>query len=92
MRRILSGDDDQSNEQFNENFVMQPEYESFLVRLWRNPEAEDQQHPWCGEIEHIQSGARWSFSTLSEEIVEFLQQAAIPPHCCIPPTSDEPSP
>lgn len=51
---------------------MQPEYESFLVRLWRNPEAEDQHHPWCGEIEHIQSGVRWSFSTLSEEIVEFL--------------------
>jgi hypothetical protein len=79
------------DEQFNESFVMDPdEYVSFLVRLWRNSADDDPQHPWCGEIEHVQSGVRVSFSTLSEEIVEFLEQAAAFPHRCnLPP--DEPS-
>ncbi len=43
-----------------------PLYLSFLVRMWR--EGSDD---WQGEVEHIQSGRRWEFST-AEELCQFL--------------------
>jgi len=50
-------------------------YHSFLVRLWREPDVE-QPAPafdWQSEIEHIQSGQRWTFATL-DETLGFLRQ------------------
>ena len=61
------------------------EYASFLIRVWREAtpppsppelggtegrrvEAPD----WCGEVEHIQTGERWTFSTL-DELLGFLR-------------------
>lgn len=51
------------------------EYASFLMRCWREQATSAQQGLWCGEIEHIQSGSRWRFSTMSE-LLTFLQQVA----------------
>jgi hypothetical protein len=50
-------------------------YASFLVRLWR---AEDPKWParfgdWQGEVEHIQSGQRWTFVRL-DELLGFLRR------------------
>ena len=41
-------------------------YLSFLVRLWHEPNMESpaQIIRWRGEVEHIQSGQRWTFETL----------------------------
>jgi hypothetical protein len=50
-------------------------YESFVVRIWRKPAANTGEPQWCGEIEQIQSGVRWGFSTLTD-LLAFLQQAA----------------
>ena len=52
------------------------EYTSFLVRLWRDHPGSDGPACWHGEIEHVQTGARWSFSTL-EALLAFLQQATV---------------
>jgi hypothetical protein len=43
-------------------------YASYLLRLWRESEAEPPEMitDWQGESQHIQSGQRWSFSTLDE--------------------------
>jgi hypothetical protein len=41
-------------------------YMSFLVRLWRDSPGTAQTCDWCGELEQIQTGARWSFSTYGE--------------------------
>lgn len=43
-------------------------YVSFLVRLWckKSPELPEGGTHWQGEVEHIQSGRRWTFSTLNE--------------------------
>ncbi|MBC8492368.1 MAG: hypothetical protein H8D43_01180 [Chloroflexi bacterium] len=45
-------------------------YVSFLVRLWRetNPERTEPVTGWQGEVEHIQSGQRWTFDTLDETL------------------------
>ena len=42
------------------------DYASFLVRLWRRREPEPTQNAasWQGEVEHVQSGRRWSFDSL----------------------------
>ena len=50
-------------------------YVSFLIRLWREetPEVLEQAAGWQGEVEHIQSGRRWTFSTL-DELLGFLRQ------------------
>jgi hypothetical protein len=54
---------------------MSIEYVSFLVRLWReaSTEATATLNDWCSEVEHIQSGQRWTFNTL-EELLAFLRQ------------------
>ena len=60
--------------------VMTTEYASFLVRLWREAGA-DATAPvadWQGEIEHIQSGHRWTFGTL-DETLDFLRRQADAP-------------
>ncbi len=50
------------------------EYASFLVRMWR----EDGPEPgglqvWRSEVEHVQTGQRWTFETL-EELLDFLRR------------------
>ena len=55
-------------------------YASFLVRLWRE---DDPQRPgrlgdWQGEVEHIQTGQRWTFTTL-DELLGFLRRQAEEP-------------
>ena len=51
------------------------EYASFLIRLWREAGADTMVllTDWCSEVEHIQTGQRWTFSTLAE-LFEFLRQ------------------
>lgn len=51
------------------------EYTSFLIRVWReqNPEREEPPADWCGEVEHIQTGQLWTFSTL-DELLGFLHR------------------
>ena len=51
------------------------EYASFLIRLWREAGADTMAllADWCSEVEHIQTGQRWTFSTL-DELLEFLRQ------------------
>jgi hypothetical protein len=50
-------------------------YESFLVRIWRKPATNTHERQWCGEIEQIQSGARWGFCSLTD-LLAFLQKVA----------------
>ena len=52
------------------------EYASFLIRLWREAGADTTVllTDWCSEVEHIQTGQRWTFGTL-DELFEFLRQA-----------------
>jgi hypothetical protein len=49
------------------------EYASLIVRLWRLPEDQtaDIKPDWRSEVEHIQSGEHWAFSS-SEELEHFL--------------------
>ncbi|MCR4406568.1 MAG: hypothetical protein NUW24_06565 [Anaerolineae bacterium] len=53
------------------------EYASFLIRLWceQNPQQVGPTADWCGEIEHIQTGECWTFSTL-DELLDFLRWQA----------------
>jgi hypothetical protein len=70
---------------------MQPEgYMSFLVRLWRDHPGNDQWGDWQGELEQIQTGARWSFSTHSE-LLAFLHQLTVGPQVVTQPASEESS-
>jgi hypothetical protein len=57
-----------------------PTYLSFLIRLWREPTLElpEAAADWQGEVEHIQSGQRWTFSTL-DELLGFLRRQAEDP-------------
>lgn len=50
-------------------------YMSFVVRLWCEPP----ENTWRGEVEHIQSGNRWSFASLAH-LLDFLHLAAEQPH------------
>lgn len=54
---------------------MEPDsYISFVVRLWREPARGD----WRGEVEHIQSGTRWSFVSLAH-LLDFVRLVADTP-------------
>jgi hypothetical protein len=55
-------------------------YVSFLVRLWHEPRPElpETSAGWHGEVEHIQTGRRWTFSTL-DELLGFLRRQAADP-------------
>jgi len=47
-----------------------------LIRLWREvPESPEVAVDWRGEVEHIQSRRRWTFSAL-EELFDFLRRQA----------------
>ncbi len=54
------------------------QYASFLIRLWREGSPSDASQEWRGEVEHIQSGQRWSFNTL-DEMLSFVRQQAEDP-------------
>ena len=70
---------------------MQPEgYMSFLVRLWRDSPGDQLRYDWCGELEQIQTGTRWSFSTYSELLV-CLHQLTSAPQALAQPASNESS-
>jgi hypothetical protein len=45
-------------------------YASFLIRLWSIREATlPGEGDWQGELQHIQSGQRWTFATFDELLV-----------------------
>ena len=50
-------------------------YVSFLIRLWRedDPDPGAPAAGWKAQVEHIQSGQRWTFQTL-EEMLAFLRR------------------
>ncbi len=50
-------------------------YASFLIRLWRqiDPVNGADSLDWQSEVDHIQSGQRWKFSTV-DELLSFLRQ------------------
>lgn len=52
-------------------------YASFLVRLWHKgePGSPEDTGDWQGEVEHIQSGGRWTFDTLDELLNVLRRQA-----------------
>ena len=52
-----------------------PTYASFLVRLWRvgDPGRGTPPAGWQGEVEHIQTSRRWTFSTW-DQLLGLLQQ------------------
>ena len=64
------------------------DYVSFLVRLWRDQPSNDRPGNWCGEIECVQTGTRWSFSTRGE-LLAFLHAAVIAPQRIAQPAVDE---
>ncbi len=42
-------------------------YASFLIRLWSSREVPlPSEGEWQGELQHIQSGQRWTFATFDE--------------------------
>ena len=59
---------------------MSVEYASFLIRLWREVSADATASltDWCSEVEHIQSGQRWTFGSL-DELLDFVRQKAEEP-------------
>ena len=63
-------------------------YISFVVRLWRDPAGDPARGRWQGEVEHIQSGVRWNFSTL-HDLLAFLNQAAAAPRLMPQSDADE---
>jgi len=52
------------------------EYTSFLVRMWREADPrQDSPQAWRSEVEHIQTGQRWTFETL-DELLDLLRREA----------------
>ena len=53
------------------------EYASYLIRLWREVDIGtiSTRPEWQGEVEHIQSGQRWMFSS-AVEVLAFLGRQA----------------
>lgn len=51
------------------------QYASFLIRLWREIGADPSEvtTDWHSEVEHIQTGERWAFDTLSD-LLSFLRR------------------
>jgi hypothetical protein len=62
-------------------------YVSFLIRLWRerSPESPEPSADWHSEVEHIQTGRRWTFSAL-DELLSFLRRQAEEPDVLYRPT------
>jgi hypothetical protein len=73
-----------------ENGVATPKtYASFLVRIWLEPSPElpETIGDWRSEVEHIQSGRRWTFNTL-DALLDFLRQWTEDPNL-LPPAANE---
>lgn len=54
---------------------LKPTYFSFMVRIWREPNLvhpEQRIGAWQGEVEHVQTGDRWSFEDV-ETLLAFLR-------------------
>ena len=49
----------------------EPDYHSYLVRLWRDKEAGGGGEPpaWLGEMLHIQTGEKWALSELGDVLI-----------------------
>jgi hypothetical protein len=64
-------------------------YISFLIRLWReeSPELPEAIADWQGEVEHIQTGRRWTFGTL-HELLSFLRRQVEAPEVLGRPTNE----
>lgn len=57
----------------------QDEYVSLFLRMWQenDDQGSDNEVSWRSEVEHIQSGGSWAFSTLGELeqfLCDFLRQ------------------
>jgi hypothetical protein len=67
----------------DESESTQDQYASFLVRLWRSadPAPGSSNGDWQGEVEHIQSGKRLAFGSISE-LWEFLRQPLVSDRTC----------
>ena len=65
-------------------------YMSFLVRLWRDQPGDQPPCNWCGELEQIQTGMRWSFNSYNE-LLACMHQLTSAPQMIAPPTSNESS-
>jgi len=46
----------------------EPDYQSYLVRLWREKQASGRGEPpaWQGELLHIQTGQKWPLHDVKE--------------------------
>lgn len=54
-------------------------YASLMLRLWRGEAGEQITPDWYSEVDHIQSGRHWDFTTLTELesfLIQFLNQLA----------------
>jgi hypothetical protein len=60
-------------------------YMSFVVRLWSDGASGEIR----GEIEHIQSGRRWSFVSLTHAL-DFLRHVVDAPHLLAEPPDEKP--
>ena len=63
--------------------TLNPDYTSFLLRLWREPPALDEpadaDEEWVAQVEHIPSGEKRYFSSL-EDLFAFIHEQAAGPH------------
>lgn len=66
------------------------EYASFLVRLSRQVWSGTHEVEWHGEVEHIQSGRRWTFRT-PDDLLRFLRSQAESPQLPGAPEKDGPA-
>lgn len=58
---------------------MPVEVNSYLIRLWRETDATTDPTPeWQSEVEHLQSGQRWSFETTAALLAFMAVRAATP--------------
>ncbi len=66
------------------------QYASFLIRLWREtaPDAAEVTSDWHSEVEHIQTGERWSFDTL-DAMLGFLRRGARDPETTHPLSNEQ---
>lgn len=68
-----------------------PGYRSFLVRLWRESGVGGAER-LCGEVEHIQSGHAWRFSSFDSMIALLRATGATTAPDPAPPRPAEPDP
>ncbi len=49
-------------------------YQSYLVRFWQKAQGEEPTISWCGEMESIQTGQKWQFSSFTSMMQYFQKQ------------------